>query len=69
MQEEVAKNFFFNKKSGPQCKRGIVMDIVKYNCVSDNFNLTCLLLFTFEDELKSFESLLDSLLPVNLPNP
>ena len=41
MQEEVAKNFFFNKKSGPQCKRGIVMDIVKYNCVSDNFNLTC----------------------------
>ena len=38
------------------------MDIVKYNCVSDNFNLTCLLLFIFEDELKSFESQLDSLL-------
>ena len=28
---------FFNKKNEPQCKRGVVIDIVKYYYVSDNF--------------------------------
>ena len=43
---------FFNKKNEPQCKRGVVIDIVKYYYVSDNFILTCLLLFIFEDDIK-----------------
>ena len=43
---------FFNKKNEPQCKRGVVKDIVKYNCVSDNFILTCLLLLLLEDVIK-----------------
>ena len=50
MQEEVVKKLFFNKKNEPQCKRGVVIDIVKYYCVSDNFVLTCLLFY--EDVIK-----------------
>ena len=47
------EEIFFNKKNEPQCKRGVVIDIVKYYYVSDNFYLTCLLLLLFlEDVIK-----------------
>ena len=54
MQEGGSEETFFNKKNEPQCKRGVVVDIVKYYCVSDNFILTCL--FIFDMIIKSFES-------------
>ena len=47
------EEFFFNKKNEPQCKRGVVIDIVKYYYVSDNFYLTCpLLLLLIEGVIK-----------------
>ena len=59
MQEGDSEETFFNKKNKPQCKRGVVVDIVNSNCncVSDNFIVTCLLLLSFEDVIKAFESL------------